>query len=282
MIEISDLTYRYKGKSPLFQQLNLMLNPGNIYGLLGKNGAGKSTLLKLISGLLFPQQGDIRVVDHRPSDRYPQFLREVYFLSEEFDLPDFTIKQYVQKIEPFYPRFNTEAFDQYMEEFKLPYDQKLQTLSYGQKKKFLLSFGLATDCKLLILDEPTNGIDIPSKSLFRKLVANAIHEDRTFIISTHQVKDMENLIDPLIVLDEGEIIFNETYESIVSRIAVRKVSELPDERVLYSESQLGGYTVVMENMGEEETNLNLELLFNAVIQSKEKFHAVFNAKSEVL
>lgn len=282
MIEISDLTYRYKGKSPLFQQLNLKLNPGNIYGLLGKNGAGKSTLLKLISGLLFPQQGDIKVVDYRPSDRYPQFLREVYFLSEEFDLPDFTIEQYVQKIAPFYPRFNKEAFDQYMEEFKLPYDQKLQTLSYGQKKKFLLSFGLATDCKLLILDEPTNGIDIPSKSLFRKLVANAIHEDRTFIISTHQVKDMENLIDPLIVLDEGEIIFNETYESIVSRIAVRRVSELPDEGVLYSESQLGGYTVVMENMGEEETNLNLELLFNAVIQSKEKFHEVFNAKSEAL
>jgi ABC-2 type transport system ATP-binding protein len=247
MIQIDNLTFSYSKKRKLFDQLSLNLPSGNIYGLLGKNGAGKSTLLKIIAGLLFPKQGDINVEGFKPKDRYPQFLSEVFLVTEEFELPKLTMECFVRINSPFYPRFNHTLFEEYITEFKIPREQKLSALSYGQKKNFLLSFGLATDCKLLILDEPTNGLDIPSKSLFRKIVANAIHEDRSFIISTHQVRDMENLIDPIIILDEGKIIFFQNNEQISQKIAITRQTEMPNKDVVYYESYLGGYTIVKEN-----------------------------------
>ena len=276
MIQISDISFSYSSKKPIFDRLSLTLPSGNIYGLLGKNGAGKSTLLKIISGLLFPTDGTLDVVGFRPKDRYPHFLNEIYLVTEEFHLPSIKIEQYLSLYSPFYPRFNRSLFDEYINEFKLPRDQKLNALSYGQKKNFLLSFGLATDCKLLILDEPTNGLDIPSKSQFRKIVANAIHEDRSFIISTHQVRDMENLIDPIIILDEGKIVFFENYERISKKLSITRQAELPDNNTLvYAESYLGAYTVVTENTNMEETSMNLEILFNAVVSNKSKINEIF-------
>ena len=277
MIQIDKISFSYGQAQLLFNQLSLSLPPGNIYGLLGKNGAGKSTLLKIMVGLLFPEQGTINVLGFRPQDRYPPFLREMYLVTEEFDLPAQSIKRFVRLYSPFYPRFNHSQFDTYISEFNLSREQMLPTLSYGQKKKFLLSFGLATDCKLLILDEPTNGLDIPSKSQFRKLIANAIHEERSFIISTHQVRDMENLIDPIIILDEGKIVFFQEYEHISEKLLITRASTLPDDgSLVYSESYLGGYTVVKENTTRQETSMNLELLFNAVVSNPDKINTLFN------
>lgn len=276
MIHIQNLSFSYNKNYQLFDHLELSLPPGSIYGLLGKNGAGKSTLLKIISGLLFPKSGELHVTGFKPGDRLPRFLQEVYFVSEEFTLPKMKIDSYVRICSPFYPRFSRSLFNTYINEFKLPQNQYLSTLSYGQKKNFLLSFGLATDSKLLILDEPTNGLDIPSKSQFRKILANAIHEERSFIISTHQVRDMENLIDPIIILDEGRIIFNEHCEAITGKLAITRQKELTDDSgIIYSESHLGGYTVVKENTGHEETKLNLEILFNAVLANPEKINTIF-------
>lgn len=276
MIQIENLIFSYSQKQALFDQLNLTLPPGNIYGLLGKNGAGKTSLLKIISGLLFPGEGRIDVAGFIPKDRYPHFLREIYLITEEFYLPSLKIDLYVRLYSPFYPRFNHGLFQEFVNELKLPREQKLSDMSYGQKKNFLLAFGLATDCSLLLLDEPTNGLDIPSKSQFRKMVANAIHEERTFIISTHQVRDMENLIDPIIILDEGNIVFFEDYEQISKKLAITRQSELPDSNdLVYSESSLGSYTVVKVNTDAEETNMNLEILFNAVISNTEKINEIF-------
>lgn len=275
MIKIENLFFTYSSKKPLFDHLSLVLPSGNIYGLLGKNGAGKSTLLKIISGLLFPATGIVDVIGFRPQDRYPQFLSEIYLITEEFHLPSLQLSSYVKLYSPFYPRFNSILFDEYIAEFKLHKDQNLSTLSYGQKKNFLLSFGLATDCRLLILDEPTNGLDIPSKSIFRKIVANAIHENRSFIISTHQVRDMENLIDPIIILDEGKIVFCQEYEKVSQKLTISKQTTKPDSSVIYAESTFGGYTVVKENTTQEETRVNLEILFNAVISNTDKINNLF-------
>jgi ABC-2 type transport system ATP-binding protein len=277
MIKIEKLTFSYNQKQSLFDELNIDLPAGNIYGILGKNGAGKSTLLYLITGLLFPKNGYIDVMGFQPKDRVPEFLREIYLVTEEFALPPMKMERFVQLYSPFYPRFNHTLFDEYLNEFKLPRDRKLNALSYGQKKNFLLSFGLATDCRLLILDEPTNGLDIPSKSMFRKIIANAIHEERSFIISTHQVRDMENLIDPIIILDEGKIVFFRSTEEISTKlIFTRQAQILNDQGVVYSESSLTGYSVVKENTSMTETNINLEMLFNAVIHTKEKIKEIFN------
>ena len=277
MIEIDNLSFSYKKGQELFDQLNLTLEPGNIYGLLGKNGAGKSTLLKIMAGLLFPKNGNLDVIGYEPRERFPQFLQEIYLVTEEFHLPSMKMDRYVRFFSAFYPRFSQERFEEYAQEFDLPTDQKLNRLSYGQKKKFLLSFGLATDCKLLILDEPTNGLDIPSKSQFRKVVASAITEERSFIISTHQARDMENLIDPIIILDEGQIVFFQDTMEISQKLTVSKMKELPTDSFIYSESTFGGYTVIHENKSKEESNMNLELLFNAVVSNKEKMYQVFNS-----
>jgi ABC-2 type transport system ATP-binding protein len=275
MIKIENLSFNYSKKKPLFDQLNLNLPAGNIYGLLGKNGAGKTTLLKIISGLLFPKHGKVEALGFQPKDRYPDFLREIYLIAEEFNLPALNLECFVRLYSPFYPRFNHSLFDDYIDEFKLPREQKLSAMSYGQKKNFLISFGLATDCKLLLLDEPTNGLDIPSKSQFRKIIANAVHEERSFIISTHQVRDMESLIDPIVILDEGKIIFYRDCEQISKKLSIIKQTEMPDSDAVYYESSLGGYTVVKENTGREETRMNLEILFNAVVGNKEKINKIF-------
>lgn len=282
MVQIENLTFSYRAKQRLFDELSLTLPKGNIYGLLGKNGAGKTSLLKLMAGLLFPKNGQLLIDDLEPKDRYPDFLKEIFLVTEEFHVPGMRMQKFVDLYSPFYPRFNHELFAGYIKEFKLPSDQKLTSLSYGQKKKFLLSFGLATDCHLLILDEPTNGLDIPSKSQFRKVVANAIHEERSFVISTHQARDMENLIDPIIILDEGKVVFFEDYERISRKLTVSKLKELPDhEDVVYSESTFSGYTVVEENKTSAESNMNLELLFNAVVNNSEKVGRIFERGDEV-
>lgn len=283
MIHIKNLKFSYMRKKPLFDDLNLMLPTGNIYGLLGKNGAGKTSLLKIISGLLFPKGGEVKVSEYRPADRNPAFLREIFYVGEEFTLPSMKPGKYVELYAPFYPRFNQSLFDDCIYEFRLPGDQKLNAMSYGQKKKFLLSFGIATDCRLLILDEPTNGLDIPSKSQFRKIIAKAVHDERSFIISTHQVRDMESLIDPVIILDEGQIVFNRNSEEISRRLVVKKMTEVPPGMdPVYAEHNLGGYTVVMENTANEDSWMNLETLFNAVIHNKEAVNQIFNRQPDEL
>lgn len=277
MIDIEHLSYQYAKQYPLFNKMNVQIQSGHIYGLLGKNGAGKSTLLKIIAGLLFPKDGVMKVVGETPKERTPSFLQEIYLITEEIELPAMRVFEYINLYSSFYPRFDHKLMDHYLQEFELAKDLILSSLSYGQKKKFSLSFGLATDCKLLLLDEPTIGLDIPSKSLFRRIVANSIHEGRTFIISTHQVRDMENLIDPIIILDEGELIFYQNREGISKHLCLSKYMELPPkDEVIYAESKLGGYSVIIENVGEKETNIPIEMLFNAVVNNKNKMNQIFN------
>jgi ABC-2 type transport system ATP-binding protein len=280
MIAIENLTFAYRQKPPLFNNLDLKLSDGNIYGLLGKNGAGKTTMLKIVSGLLFAQQGDCQVFSFSPPRRNPDMLQEIYFVPEEFYTPPLKISEYVAAYAPFYPRFDKQSFKDYLQTFELPANDRLTSLSYGQKKKFLVAFGLATNCRLLILDEPTNGLDIPSKSQFRKLLAAAINEDRIVIISTHQVRDIGNLIDPIVILDDGKIIFQQTVESIARKLLVKLQKEEPDQAsALYAEKTLGGYLVITENDGSAESNLDIELLFNAVIGNQDRIRAIFKQEA---
>ncbi|MBI9098452.1 MAG: ABC transporter ATP-binding protein, partial [Spirochaetaceae bacterium] len=247
MISIDNLYFQY-GKNKLFTDLHLHVDSGNIYGLLGKNGAGKSTLLKIISGMLFVDQGSCTVKSMSSFKRLPQVLEDLYYLPEEFYLPPLKSSEYEKMYGELYPRFDKEKFNTYLQEFELDpgSDKRLSKLSLGQKKKYLLAFGLASGTSLLLLDEPTNGLDIPSKRQFRRLVAMAMSDHRTIIISTHQVKDVENLIDPVIILDNGRILFNETMESINRNLTVSmEKKEVSD--ALYSEENIGGYTTVCKN-----------------------------------
>jgi len=276
MVKIKNLSFGY-GKEKLFSNLDFQLVPGNIYGLLGKNGVGKTTLLKLISGLRYPQDGECLVLHYIPQKRLPGMLEELYFIPEEFFVPPITMRTYEKIYAPFYPRFDRKALAEYMKEFDLDSKKKLTELSYGQKKKFLLAFGIATNCLHFLLDEPTNGLDIPSKSQFRKILASALTDDRIILISTHQVRDMENLIDPIIILEDGQIIFNQYVQDISKHLIIQMDHDLPGaEDVLYSAKVLGGYAVVKKNRSGEESRMDLETLFNAVTTNRDKINELFS------
>jgi ABC-2 type transport system ATP-binding protein len=277
VIEIKDLTFGY-GRQKLFDHLDLNLDQGNIYGLLGKNGAGKTTLLKLICGLRSAQGGNVRVLGHDASHRPVHMLDEIFSVPEELFVPPLLPRVYLALYAPFYPRFSHEEFRQYMTEFELEQDKKLSALSYGQKKKFTLAFALASGCRVLLLDEPTNGLDIPSKGQLRRLLARASRDDRIILVSTHQVRDMENLIDPIIILDQGRIIFTQPMAEVTRKLSVRlEPTEPQGDSILYSDRTIGGWVAVRENTGAEETGIDLETLFNTVIANPAKMAALFGA-----
>jgi len=279
MINLTNIHFGYSKKRMLFSELNLSLTSGHIYGLLGKNGAGKTSLLKIISGLLFAQKGNAIVMDKRAELRNPEILKELYFLPEEMYIPHLKIRNYAKVYAPFYPGFSMEQFNHYLEEFEIN-DQEhfADKLSHGQQKKLLISFALATNTRILLLDEPTNGLDIPSKSIFRRVMASSTNDDRLVIISTHQVRDLHSLIDSVIILDNGEIIFNQPSDRITEKLVFKvEESNVDLNTVLYSEDNIRGILVVKENTEQIESKLDIELLFNAIIANKKRIKEIFES-----
>jgi ABC-2 type transport system ATP-binding protein len=275
MITIKNLHFSYLRK-PVLSGLSLALQPGYIYGLLGRNGAGKSTLLKVISGLLFPQKGELGYGPWRPAQRKPSFLQHLYLLPEEFHVPPIRIGEWVKHQAPFYPRWSQQQFISTLTEFDIPSDIRLTELSYGQQKKALISFALSTNTGLLLMDEPTNGLDIPSKSQFRKVIAGALGEGSTILISTHQVKDLENLIDRILVLDQGRILFNQPLTTVSRKLRFH-LSFDPAElaSAIYGEPSLRGNSLVTRNDAGEDGQPDLEMLYKAIIHQPERLNAAF-------
>jgi len=275
MITIRDLTFSYR-KKPVFKGLSLDLQAGHIYGLLGRNGTGKSTLLRNMAGFLFPKGGSIDILGAEPRKRQPGFLNKVFLLPEEFYLPPIPIKEWVRHNSPLYPLFSREQFDRLIKDFDIPADTRLHEMSYGQQKKLLIAFALATNVRLLLMDEPTNGLDILSKSQFRKVIAGSLDEQRCILISTHQVKDLESLIDNVIIIDEGRILFHQSIESITRQLQFT-LSFDPEEtkHALYHETGLKGNALVTQNFNGEENQPDLEMLYKAITSDSKKINAVF-------
>ena len=277
MVNIQNASFAYR-KKPVFNGLNLRFEAGYVYGLLGKNGTGKSSLLRNIAGLLQPQKGSITVNGFTPFERLPVFLEDVFMVPEEFYLPNILVSDFIKSDAAFYPRFNHAQFKNYLTVFAIPADSTLQNMSYGQKKKVLISFALATNAKVLLMDEPTNGLDIMSKSQFRKILAEALNEERCVIISTHQVKDLENLIDRVTIIDEGKILFDESVEEITKKLSFRFAYDAAEvATAIYSESLLTGNVIVAPNTSDEESKLDLELLYKAIVTNGEQIVKLFQA-----
>ncbi len=276
LISVKDLSFGYK-RNTLFSNLNLALTGGGIYGLLGSNGSGKTSLLNLISGLLFAHQGEILTLEEHPENRSARLLSQIFYLPEQVILPSLSSQRYLDLYAPFYPHFDKERFDEYIDAFGIGTPKELHTLSHGQQKKFILAFGLAADCPINLLDEPTNGLDIPSKSIFRKLVAGVVDEKKCFVISTHQVRDIEHLIDTVIVLDDGMIVFDHPLEEIANKLSMQQGGMNLNESSIYSlDDGLGGYSIVHKNLSEKPSTVDLELLFNAISADSERIQAVFS------
>jgi len=264
MIHIQNLQFSYNKQTSLFTSLSFKSNKGSIVGLLGRNGAGKSTLLKLMAGLQLPDSGIVKVCGDLPYKRNPKFLQSVYFVPEVFSVPPVNIQNYLKAEAPLYPDFDYQKMDYILDQFELDKQKKLTKMSYGQQKKFLIAFALSTNSKLLLLDEPTNGLDIPSKAIFRKILAGEVTDEQLVIISTHQVKDVENLIDRITIIENGSIVFNHSIFNILKTLAFYTVTRTGDSPVFYKEEVPGGYRILISNQG-EDTPLDIELLFKAVI-----------------
>lgn len=276
MIQVSNLSFSYSKRKRLFNELNLSLEAGHIYGVLGKNGTGKTTLLKIICGLLFQQSGECSVVGYNPQERLPDFLSDIFFIPEDIYAPESIMKDFVAANSPFYPKFDLGSFLNYIKEFEIGYEEKISDLSLGQKKKALIAFGLATNCSVLILDEPTNGLDIPSKSQFRRLVASLAAEERTIIISTHQVRDLDNLIDTVVILDEGKVALFQDVDSIIEKLVFKTVDEDGSGNAIFGDRSLKGFTGVFPNDENEHSKLDMEMLFNATLANKQAIQQIFN------
>ena len=263
MVDIDDLTFGYPGKPPLLEHLRLQLRRGHIYGLLGKNGAGKSTLLKNIVGLAFPRAGRCLVDGQAAARRLPAVLEKLYFLPEEIYVPALTGTQFVARTAGFYPRFDPAELQRGLHELDVPMHAVLSQLSFGQQKKFMIAFALATNADLLVLDEPTNGLDIPSKAQFRRLIASALTPERCVIISTHQVRDLDSLIDTVLVLHQERIVLNANLEELTEH--VRFATLRPDDTAapLYAEDAARGRQAIVPNPDGRPSKVDLELLFNA-------------------
>ncbi len=272
MINVQNLNFSYSKSSKLFVDLHTRFEPGRIYGLLGKNGVGKTTLLKLISGLLYPKAGEVLIDNMQAARRLPDYLSKIFLLTEEYMLPKLKIGKYVDLYSEFYPHFDRKIFDENIVAYELSQDKFITSMSYGQKKKFLISFALATNVPVIIMDEPTNGMDIPSKTLFRKMVASSLDENKLIIISTHQVRDVEGLIDYVKIIEHGRIIFDYDYKSIDEKLSAVRTENLP-ENAIYSAEIFGGYlSLVPKQTQESGRNIDLELLFNAVITNTNRIN----------
>lgn len=280
MIQLQNINFSYSKDRMLFNNLNLSLEGGHVYGLFGKNGAGKTTLLKIMSGLRFIQSGNVTTLGENAALRKAEMMKDIYFLQEEVFVPALSIRNFVKCYALFYENFDKEQFEEYLHLFEIELqDDKLTALSHGQRKKVIISFALATNTKILLMDEPTNGLDIPSKAAFRKIMSMAANDERLILISTHQVRDLHSLIDAVVILDNGHILLNAMAEEITDKLCFKILDENgTDEPILYREDNIRGDIVVTENIHHIETNLDIELLFNAVMMNKNRINELFNAQ----
>ncbi|MES1220994.1 MAG: ABC transporter ATP-binding protein [Bacteroidota bacterium] len=265
MLEIKDLSFKYQNRAPLFSGLNLKLEEGFIYGLLGKNGAGKSTLLKNMVGVAFPVKGSCLFYGQKVASRPVKVLEDIYFLPEQLYAPSLTPLQFASGTGCFYPKFSAEDYRRYLEMLDVERQEPMDSQSYGQQKKAMIAFGLAAGTSLLIMDEPTNGLDIPSKVKFRKLIASVQHEKRCIVISTHQARDLDSLIDMITVLHQGAIVVNKSMDDILLKLSFGTFTDTEGLPVLYEEENIRGRNAILENTNGRISKPDLELLFNAVI-----------------
>lgn len=273
MITIDNLAFSY-GKTPVLNNITMTLEEGHVYGLLGENGVGKTTLLTLLCGLKKLQSGTIETDGMNPYDRDPAFLQNQYYLPDEVTPYNQSAKRFAEFNGKFWPNFDMDKFLQIMSEFENDPSKKMNKMSCGQLKKTYISFALACGAKHLFMDEPTNGLDIPSKAQFRKAVMKYTADDSIVVISTHQVRDLENIIDPIVILDKCDVLLNADMQTISEKLYFDYGTTLRQES-LYSEQLPGGFIQVVPNVDGEDSKVNVEALFNAVHNNKEQIKNIF-------
>lgn len=282
MLKIENLTFGYRRHgSPVIDDISLELTGGNVYGLLGPNGAGKSTLLYLIAGLLTPRGGSVRLDEVSTRLRLPSVLSEIFIIPEEFELPSIRLSSYVKLNAPYYPRFSADDMQRHLETFGMDSDPYLGRMSMGQKKKAFMAFALACNTKVILMDEPTNGLDIPGKSAFRRFIASNMTDERIIVISTHQVRDIDNMLDHIIMLNSNKLICTAPVSLLTERLAFLSTTDASViSRALYAMPSLAGTGVILSNDGSFDTRLDLELLFQFALENPDILNKQLSYENE--
>lgn len=263
MINLKNVCYHYRKGVPILENITTQLQPGHIYGLLGLNGVGKTTLLKNIGGLLFPRKGTIEIDRLQPNQREVEFLSDIYFVTDQAELPDWKIRQFQEVYGALYPKFDAQYFDSLLETFQIDVRKNIKSLSFGQVKKVNIAFGLATNANIILMDEPTNGLDIPSKTQFRKIIAKYVTDERILIISTHQIRDIHHLIDHLLVLNHSKLILDQSINALQDSFYISN-NPSDAEGAIYSEKSMHGTLSLIDNLRNEESQFDIEFFFNAL------------------
>lgn len=272
MLKIENCTFSYKRKgTPTIDNFSLSLNEGGVYGLLGSNGAGKSTLLQLIAGLLTPAEGCVTLDDVNTRLRRPSTMEKIFIVPEEIELPPLKLERFTTLNGAFYPNFSKEDMYRHLDTFGLERDIRLDRLSMGQKKKAILCFAMACNTKLLLMDEPTNGLDIPAKSAFRKYIAESMSDDRIFIISTHQVRDVSQILDHILIMDHSKVLLDSSVGRIQEKLKFIDTNKRElIEKAVFAVPGMGGSSIILPNEDGDDSELNLEILFDFAISNPEK------------
>lgn len=280
MLKVDNLTFSYRRKKqPTLDGFSLSLHEGGVYGLLGSNGAGKSTLLYLICGLLTPEKGSVTLDGSDTRLRLPSVMSEIMLVPEETVLPSLKLGDFVKINAPFYPNFSVDDMLRHLKTFEMTEDCNLGELSMGQKKKIMLCFAMACNTKVLLMDEPTNGLDIPGKSAFRRFVAESMRDDRIFVISTHQVRDVSQILDHILIVNNSKVLFDRQVSEIQSRLRFEDTADKAvADSALYSARSIGGASVIVPNTEGDDSEINLETLFDFAIQNPDRLNSVFSEK----
>lgn len=261
MIEMYDLHAGYGRKRAVLRGLGGAIAEGHIYGLLGANGSGKTTLMKTWAGALYPVSGRVDVFGSIPADRKAEFLASTVYMPDEMSFPPLAVAAFERIYGRFRPHFSHEEFDGYLHELDFSFGVRLDRLSTGNRKKFFIAFALACNPALLLMDEPTNGLDIESKKAFRRILASFDTTGRVVVVSTHQVADLNNLLSAVVVLREGRMVLNATFDAIAGKLSFGGPSA-PD--AFYAD----GLRSISLNRDGEYTDVDVESLYHAIHESE--------------
>lgn len=279
MLQIQNLTFSYSRKrEPVIKDFSLDIDRGGVYGLLGSNGVGKSTLLYLITGLLTPVTGKVLLNEVNTRLRLPDTVNQIFLVPEEFDFPSMSLRKYIDLNACFYPNFSEEEMMSNLELFEIDPGQHLGGLSMGQKKKIALSFAMACNTRVLLLDEPTNGLDIPGKAAFRRFIARAADEERIFIISTHQVRDVSQILDRVLIIDKQRVLFNRSIAEIQAKLKfMDTIDRSLIDSALFAMNAPQGSSIILPNYDGNDTEVNLELLFSFAHEDPAHLNSLFKS-----
>jgi ABC-2 type transport system ATP-binding protein len=251
LIEARDLTKKY-GAHVALDRANFSVETGRIVGLIGPNGAGKTSALRAILGLT-PYEGRLRVLDREPFGDRAALMRDACFIADVAVLPAWLrVDQAIDFVAGIHPRFRRDRAQALLSKTQITGKRRMRELSKGMKTQVHLALTMAIDAKLLVLDEPTLGLDILARSAFYDaLVNDYMDETRTILITTHQVEEVENLLTDVLFIDRGRIVLESSLEDIATRyaavaVSADRVDAARAEKPFYERRMLGKVVLYFE------------------------------------